>query len=47
MHTLKIGVLDVSGVEGSEAFTEIRSAAGLSTNLTPVGAAMPLAAAAG
>ena len=47
MHTLKIGVLDVSGVEGGEAFTVIRSAAGLSTNLTPVGAAMPLAAAAG
>jgi hypothetical protein len=30
-----------------DAFTEIRSAAGLSTDLTPVGSAMPLAAAAG
>jgi len=30
-----------------DAFVEIRSAAGLSTDLTPIGAAMPLAAAAG
>jgi diacylglycerol O-acyltransferase len=30
-----------------DAFTEIRSAAGLSTELTPIGAAMPLAAAPG
>ena len=30
-----------------EAFTEIRHAAGLSADLTPVSAAMPLAAAAG
>ena len=30
-----------------DAFIEIRSAAGLSTDLTPIGAAMPLAAAAG
>jgi diacylglycerol O-acyltransferase len=30
-----------------DAFTEIRSAAGLSTELTPIGDAMPLAAAAG
>jgi diacylglycerol O-acyltransferase len=30
-----------------DAFTEIRSAAGLSTDLTPVGSVMPLAAAAG
>jgi diacylglycerol O-acyltransferase / wax synthase len=30
-----------------DAFVEIRSAAGLPTDLTPVGSALPLAAAAG